>query len=38
MEDEMGGHIACMGEMRDSYKIFVGKSEGNTPLGRHKDR
>jgi hypothetical protein len=23
-----------MGEMRNAYKIFVGKPEGNKPLGR----
>jgi len=23
----MGGHVACMGEMRNSYKDLVGKPE-----------
>jgi len=28
------GHVARMGEMRNAYKIFVGKLEGKRPLGR----
>jgi len=28
------GHIAHMGDIRNSYKIFVGKPEGRRPLGR----
>jgi hypothetical protein len=28
------GHVACMGEMRNSYKILVRKSEGKRPLER----
>jgi hypothetical protein len=27
-----------MGEMRNSYKILVGKLEGNRPLGRPRHR
>jgi hypothetical protein len=27
------GHVACMGEMRNTYKILAGKSEGKRPLG-----
>jgi hypothetical protein len=30
------GHAACMGEMRNSYKILVRKPEGKRPLGRPK--
>jgi hypothetical protein len=30
----MGGDIARMGEIRNAYKIRVGKPEGNRPLGR----
>jgi hypothetical protein len=30
----MGGHVACMGEMRNAYKILVGKPEGKRPLRR----
>jgi hypothetical protein len=30
--------IAHMGEMRSSYRIFVGKPEGKRPLGRPKRR
>jgi hypothetical protein len=25
-------HVACMGEMRNMYRIFTGKSEGKRPL------
>ena len=28
------GHVARMGEMRGSYRVLVGKSEGKRPLGR----
>jgi hypothetical protein len=28
------GHVACMGEMRNAYKILVEKPERKTPLGR----
>jgi len=28
------GHVVYMGEMRNAYRILVGKSEGKTPLGR----
>jgi hypothetical protein len=27
-----------MGEMRNSYKIFIGKPEGERPFRRHKRR
>jgi hypothetical protein len=27
-----------MGEMRNAYRIFVGKPEGRTPLGKPKRR
>jgi hypothetical protein len=26
------GHVACMGVMKNSYKILVGKPEGKRPL------
>jgi hypothetical protein len=32
------GHVACMGEVRNAYKILVGKSEEKRPLGRPKHR
>jgi hypothetical protein len=32
------GHIAWMGEMRNSYNIVVGKSEGKRPLVRSRRR
>jgi hypothetical protein len=28
----LAGHVAHMGEMRNAYKILVGKSEGKIPL------
>jgi len=34
----MGGHVACMGEMRNSYKILIGIPEEKRPLGRHSRR
>jgi hypothetical protein len=30
------GHVAHIGEMRNVYKIFVGKSEGKRPLRKHR--
>jgi hypothetical protein len=30
------GHVARMGEKRNAYRMVVGKSEGNTPLGRRR--
>jgi hypothetical protein len=35
-EDELGGCIACMGEMIKAYKILVRKCERKRPLGRPK--
>jgi transcription termination factor 2 len=32
------GHVARMGETRNAYRILVGKSEGNRPLGRPRRR
>jgi hypothetical protein len=29
------GHTACIGLKRNAYRLFVGKSEGNRPLGIH---
>jgi hypothetical protein len=26
------GHVACMGEKRNAYRVFVGKSKGKRPL------
>ena len=28
------GHVACMGERRGVYRVFMGKPEGKRPLGR----
>jgi hypothetical protein len=32
------GHIAHMGELRNAYKILVGKPEGKTPVGSYRNR
>jgi hypothetical protein len=32
------GHVACIGDKRNAYKILVGKPEGKRPLGRFKCR
>jgi hypothetical protein len=32
------GHAACTGEMRDTYKISVGKTVWKRELGRHRLR
>jgi hypothetical protein len=32
------GHVACMGEVRGTYNILVGRPEGRRPLGRHRRR
>jgi hypothetical protein len=30
----LAGHVARMREMKNSYKILFGNSEGKSPLGR----
>jgi hypothetical protein len=35
-EMRWAGRVSCMGEVRNAYKIFIGKPEGKRPLGRHK--
>jgi hypothetical protein len=32
------GHVARMGEKRNSYRLLVGKPEGRRPLGRPRRR
>jgi hypothetical protein len=32
------GHVACMGEGRNVYRVLMGKSEGKRPLGRPRRR
>jgi hypothetical protein len=32
------GHVACMGEKRNAYRIFMGEPEGKRPLGRPRRR
>jgi hypothetical protein len=32
------GHVACMGEERNVYKVLVGNPEGKRPLGRPRCR
>jgi hypothetical protein len=34
----MGRALAGIGEIRSGYKIFVGRSEGERPLGRPRHR
>jgi hypothetical protein len=36
--NEVGGHVAHMGEERKVYKVLVGKPEGKRPLGRPRRR
>jgi hypothetical protein len=31
----LAGHITCMGEKRNAYRVLVGKPKGKRPLGRH---
>jgi len=37
-EEEVGGPLLRMGEMRNSYKILIRKPEGKRRLGRSKCR
>jgi hypothetical protein len=32
------GHVACMGNKRNAYRILVGKPEGKSTLGRIRHR
>jgi hypothetical protein len=32
------GHIACIGEKRNGYRLLVEKPEGRRPLGRRRRR
>jgi hypothetical protein len=32
------GHVACMGEERNVYRVLMGKPEGKIPLGRPRRR
>jgi hypothetical protein len=32
------GHVACMGEERNVYKVLMGKPQGKRPLGRPRHR
>jgi len=34
----LAGHVACMGERRDVYRVWVGKTEGKKPLGRTRHK
>jgi len=31
-------HVGCMGEVRNAYNIFIGKSEGKRLCGKHRHR
>jgi len=37
-KNEMGGHVAHMGEGRGAYRVLVGNPEGRRPLGRPRRR
>jgi hypothetical protein len=37
-KDEIGGEIACMGAIRNVYKISVRNPEGKRSLGRPRHR
>jgi hypothetical protein len=32
------GHVVCIGERRDVYRVLVEKTEGQGPLGRPRRR
>jgi hypothetical protein len=32
------GHVACVGEIRNAYKILVRNSEGKSSLGRPRHK
>jgi len=32
------GHIACIGELRNAYSIFIGKPEGKRPHEKFRRR
>jgi hypothetical protein len=32
------GHVACMGDGRDAYRVLMGRPEGKRPLGRPRFR
>jgi hypothetical protein len=32
------GHVACIGEKRNAYKLLVGQPEGKRPIGRLRHR
>jgi hypothetical protein len=34
----LAGHVACMEEVRNAYKISVGKPEDKRPFRRHRGR
>jgi hypothetical protein len=38
MRMRWAGHVACMGQGRDVYRILVGRPEGKRPLGRPRRR
>jgi len=38
MRVRWAGHVVYVGEMRNFYKIVVGRTEGNSPFGRPRHR
>ena len=37
-KNEIGEHVACMGERSGVYRVLVEKPEGKRPLGRPRHR
>jgi hypothetical protein len=37
-ENEKSGHVACIEEMRNMYRISIGNPEGKRPCGRSRRR
>jgi hypothetical protein len=35
---KLAGHVAWKGEKWNTYRLLVGKPEGNRPLGRQRNR
>ena len=38
LQNEIGGHVAGIGDMKCRYSVLVGKREGKRPRGRPRRR
>ena len=38
LKSRLAGHVACMEQFRNVYRVLVGKNEGKRPLGRPRHR